>query len=111
MLVHGAWHGAWCWERLVPELDALGHRTLTVDLPSDDPAATFETYADHVIEAMSSEDHEVIVVGHSMAGMTIPLVAARRPVRRLVFLCALIPAPGSSLVEQLSESDVLLPDY
>jgi pimeloyl-ACP methyl ester carboxylesterase len=111
MLVHGAWHGAWCWERLVPELYSLGHRTLAVDLPSADPAATFETYADQVVEAMSSEDDEVILVGHSMAGMTIPLVAARRPVRHLVFLCALVPVPGSSLVEQLGESDVLLPEY
>jgi pimeloyl-ACP methyl ester carboxylesterase len=111
MLVHGAWHGAWCWERLVPELVSLGHRTLTVDLPSDDPAATFETYADHVVEAMSGEDDRIILVGHSMAGMTIPLVAARRPVRHLIFLCGLVPAPGSSLIEQISESDVLLPEY
>ncbi len=111
MLVHGAWHGAWCWELLAPELDSLGHRTLTVDLPSDDPAATFETYADHVVEALSSEDDEVVLVGHSMAGMTIPLVAARRPIRRLVFLCALVPSPGHSLVEQLQESGVLLPEY
>ena len=72
MLIHGAWHGAWCWERLVPELESLGHRTLTVDLPSDDPTATFETYADHAVEAMSTEDDQVVLVGHSMAGMSIP---------------------------------------
>ncbi len=112
MLVHGAWHGAWCWERLTPELEALGHRSLTVDLPSDDPAATFETYAGVVIEALSDEDEEVVVVGHSLAGMTIPLVAAQRPVRSLVYLCALVPLPGHSFFEQLSvEPGAILPEY
>jgi pimeloyl-ACP methyl ester carboxylesterase len=38
-LVHGSWHGAWCWERLVPELEARGHRAVAVDLPAEDPAA------------------------------------------------------------------------
>jgi pimeloyl-ACP methyl ester carboxylesterase len=112
MLVHGAWHASWCWERLVPELDVLGHRSLTVDLPSDDPAATYETYADVVVDALSEEDEEVILVGHSMAGMTIPLVADRRPVRRLVYLCSLIPMPGRSFLEQLGvEPDTVLPEY
>ena len=99
-LVHGAWHGAWCWERLAPELERLGHRVLTVDLPCDDAAATFTTYADVVVRALEGEPEDVVVVGHSLAGLTIPLVAARRPVRRLVFLCALIAAPGRSLNEQ-----------
>jgi len=112
MLVHGAWHGAWCWERLVPELEALGHRSLTVDLPSDDPTATFETYADVVIEALGDEDDQVVLVGHSLAGMTIPLVAARRPLRSLVYLCGLVPLPGHSFFGQLGlESDALSPEY
>lgn len=38
-LVHGAYHGGWCWERLTPELESRGHRTLTVDLPNEDPDA------------------------------------------------------------------------
>src|SRR3974377_1686184 len=38
-LVHGAFHGSWCWERLTPELERLGHRVLTVDLPSEEPRA------------------------------------------------------------------------
>ena len=39
-LIHGAWHGAWCWERLAAELERRGHRAVAVDLPCDDPAAT-----------------------------------------------------------------------
>ena len=39
-LVHGAWHGAWCWEPVMAELERRGHRAVAVDLPCDDPAAT-----------------------------------------------------------------------
>jgi pimeloyl-ACP methyl ester carboxylesterase len=110
-LVHGAWHGAWCWERLGPELEARGHRVVAVDLPSDDATATFQTYAEVVVTALDAEE-DVVVVGHSLAGLTIPLVAAQRPVRRLVYLCALAPVPGRSFTEQLSiEPDTLLPEY
>jgi pimeloyl-ACP methyl ester carboxylesterase len=110
-LVHGAWHGAWCWERLAPELEARGHRVVAVDLPGDDPTATFETYADVVVSALDAEE-DAVVVGHSLGGLTIPLVAARRPVRRQVYLCALAPIPGRSFTEQLTiEPGTLLPQY
>ena len=112
-LVHGAWHGAWCWDRLTPELVALGHRVVTMDLPCDDGSATFDDYADIVCDAIADVPGEdLIPVGHSLAGMTIPLVAARRPVRRLVYLCALLPLPGHSLAEQMAEDSAMLnPDY
>jgi len=112
-LVHGAWHGAWCFERLAPALEALGHRVVAVDLPSDDSTATFDTYADIVVAALEREADEPVVVGHSLAGLTIPLVAARRPVRRLVYLCALVPVPGRTFIEQRRDldTDVLYPDY
>jgi pimeloyl-ACP methyl ester carboxylesterase len=111
-LVHGAWHGAWCWERLAPELEAGGHRVVTPDLPGDDPTATFGTYADAVVRALEAADDDVVLVGHSLAGNTIPLVAARRPVSRLVYLCALVPQPGRSHSETMSgEPETLLPRY
>ncbi len=102
-LVHGAWHGAWCWERLVPELEARGHRSVAVDLPCEDPAATAATYADVVVGALSGTADDVIVVGHSLGGVTIPLVAAARPVRRLVYLTPAVPRVGSSLVEAMGD--------
>ena len=100
-LVHGAWHGAWCWERLAPLLEARGRRTVAPDLPCDDSAATFDDYTDVVVRALAGTDDDVVVVGHSLAGNTIPLVAARRPVRRLVYLCALIAAPGETFGDQV----------
>lgn len=112
-LVHGAWHGAWCWERVAPELKARGHRVVAVDLPCDDATATFETHADVVVRALEAAGgNDVVVIGHSLGGLTLPLVADRRPVRRLIYLCALVPIPGSSLAEQLEiEPDTLLPEH
>lgn len=61
-----------------------------MDLPIDDASATFSTFADIVTD--SCHDHEdVVLVGHSLAGMVLPLVSARRPVRLQVFLCAVVP--------------------
>ena len=112
-LVHGAWHGAWCWERLTPELEALGHRVITMDLPIDDSSASFDDYADTVCAALANGiDDELVLVGHSLAGQTVPLVAARRPMRRLVYLCAMPPVPGKPFKQQMAEeSGMLNPDY
>jgi pimeloyl-ACP methyl ester carboxylesterase len=108
-LVHGAWHGAWCWERLTPEVEALGHRVIAMELPVDDSSASFQDYADVVCAAVADVDgDELVVVGHSLAGHTVPLVAARRPIRRLVYLCALVPIPGQSFVQQMSDDQEML---
>jgi pimeloyl-ACP methyl ester carboxylesterase len=107
-LVHGAWHGAWCWERLIPELEAHGQAAIAVELPGADPGAGCAAYAEVVLAETASAD-DLVLVGHSLGGLTIPLVAAARPVRKLVFLCALIPRPGVSLVEQLETEPEMFP--
>jgi pimeloyl-ACP methyl ester carboxylesterase len=89
-LVHGAWHGGWCWNLLVDELEKRGHRSVAPDLPCDDPTATWDTCAEVVIDALSGVDDPVLV-GHSMGAFTIALVASRRPVKRLVYLCPSSP--------------------
>ena len=91
-LVHGAGHGAWCWDRVVPQLIAAGHHAIAVELPASDPHAGPDRYAD-VVAAAIARERDVVVVGHSLGGLTIPLVAARRPVRRLVFVAGLLPRP------------------
>ena len=95
VLVHGSYHGAWCWDLLVPELERRGHRTVAVDLPTADPGAGAAEYANVVVAAIEPGT-EPVLVGHSMGGLVIPLVAAARPVRRLVFLAAMLPSPGRS---------------
>src|SRR5215218_4055369 len=71
-LVHGAWHGAWCWEQLIPELERLGHRAVAMDLPCDDPSATYSSYADVIVDALVDEPDDVVLVAHSMGGLSMP---------------------------------------
>jgi len=78
-LVHGAWHGGWCWDPVRAELEARGHVVHTPDLPCEDVAAGVEEYA----AAVPTAD---VVVGHSLGGLTIPYVDAHTH----VFLTALI---------------------
>lgn len=81
-------------------------------LPADDGNASFETYADVVCASLEGLDKDIVLVGHSYGGNTIPLVAARRPVRHLVYLCALVPDIGRSMFDQLQdEPDMLNPRW
>jgi len=101
-LVHGAYHGSWCWEALTPELEDRGHQVLTLDLPSEDPGAGAAEYAAAALTAFAGAGDDLVVIGHSLGGLTIPLIAAARPVRRLVFLAAMLPRPGKAQDEVLS---------
>lgn len=106
-LVHGAFEGRWCWDLVVPYLEAQGHKTVTMDLPIENPEATLSEYASVVIQAIPKTDDDIVLVGHSMAGTIIPLVAEAVKVRQLVFVTALIPSPGISTFDQLnSEPDI-----
>jgi pimeloyl-ACP methyl ester carboxylesterase len=100
VLVHGAYHGAWCWDLLRRELKADGHAATAVELPCDDPGAGAERYADEVVAATPKTPEGVILVGHSLAGLTIPIVAGRTRTLMTVYLCALVPVPGLSFDAQ-----------
>ena len=117
VLVHGGAHGAWCWERLVPlleagpgvervvALDLVGHGT-RVDERSDFNEITIDDYVDDVVGALETMDlHGVVIVGHSLAGCSIPQAAARIPerVKRLVLLSALVPRDGMTVAETRAE--------
>ena len=108
-LVHGAFHGAWCWDLVRPELESRGHRTVAMDLPCDDPDAGNARYAEVVAGAIRDVGDDVIVVGHSLAGLTIPLVAAACRVVRMVFLNAFIPVPGRPFSDQFGEDGIFPP--
>jgi pimeloyl-ACP methyl ester carboxylesterase len=89
-LVHGAWHGGLCWDLLRDELGKRGHRSIAPDVPYEDPIATWDTYTEVITEALSGMD-DPVVVGHSGGALMIPLVALRRPVKLLVYLCPSTP--------------------
>ena len=109
-LVHGAWHGAWCWNRVIPLLEQGGHRCVAVELPAEDADADLTRYAEIVADALGDAD-DVVLVGHSLGGATIPLVASRRPVLRLVFLCALLPHPGGSATDRYTSEAVFVAGF
>ena len=93
-LVHGAWHRGACWEPLAAELDGRGFASVAMDLPADQADAGVTDYAAQVTAALREVDGPVVLVGHSLGGLTIPVVAAHRPVALLVYLCAALPDPG-----------------
>jgi len=107
-LVHGGGLGAWCWDALTSELECRGHSTATVDLSSDAFAAGALRCAKVVSDAFAGLP-DMILVGHSIAGVFTPLVAL--PVKRLVFLHALLPRLGMSVLDQLkAEPDMFNPE-
>ena len=107
VLVHGAYHGGWCWDRLAPLLRDAGADVLAPDLPGHGQDKTvsgelsLSCYADHIAEVCRDAGGEVTLVGHSMAGAVIAEVAERVPdlVSRLVYLTAYMPGNGESIVD------------
>ena len=81
-----------------------------MDLPCDDEDAGAAEYAAVVAEALSGVDGEVVLVAHSLGGLTVPLVAGARPTSRMIFLSGLLPSPGLSLRDQqAAEPEMMFP--
>ena len=91
--IHAGGDGAWSWHLVADELRAHGNQVVAIDLPADDDSASLWDYADAVVDAIGDRT-DLVVVAHSFGGFTGPLVCARVPVRALVMVTAMIPAPG-----------------
>ena len=106
VLVHGAWHGGWCWQRVSALLQQQGHRVHAVTLTGLgerahllSPAITLDTHIDDVVSAIEVEElHDVVLAVHSYAGMIGTAVADRigKHLKHLVYVDAVIPKPGES---------------
>ncbi len=110
VLVHGACHGAWCWDEVAARLRAKGHRVVTLDLPghgrraAEVRLASVEAYGRAVADAMALEGiSRGVLVGHSMGGLVIPKAAelASARVAHLVFLAAVVVPDGGTLARTL----------
>jgi len=107
ILIHGAWHGAWCWYKLVPRLEKAGHTVIAPDLPAMGRDRTsvkrvsLATWRDHICELLDAASEPVVLVGHSRGGIVISEAAQHRPhrIRTLVYLAAFLPANGESLFD------------
>ena len=114
VLVHGAWHGGWCWDRVAPRLRAEGHEvhapTLTglserAHLLS--PQVGLDTHAEDVVRLLDVLDlRDVVLVGHSYAGQLVTAVADRRPaaVGLRVYLDAFVGFDGEAARDLLPET-------
>lgn len=111
VLIHGAFHGAWCWDKVSPLLERDGHEVVALDLPGHGedrtPAVevTLEGYADRVVQTLDALPGPIVLVGHSLSGTVISQVAERRPgkIDKLVYLCALLLPSGKSAIEASQE--------
>src|SRR4051794_12027343 len=107
VMIPGAWHGAWCFERLAPLLEAKGHKVLTPDLAGlgDDRTplseVSFEGGARDGAALCEAQGEPVVLMGHSRGGIVISQAAEYAPdaVRLLVFLTAGMPRDGETMIE------------
>jgi pimeloyl-ACP methyl ester carboxylesterase len=118
VLVHGAWHGGWCWDKVVSLLRKEGYRVEAPDLPGHGedktpiPEVSLQAYTDSICKILDAQSEPVILVGHSMGGIVITQAAEYRPekIRTLVYLTAYLLRNGESIA-QVSQRDTesLLP--
>lgn len=113
VLISGGWHSSACWQRVVPLLEAQGHRVLTPELlgMGEDPTPLSQinlaSWADQVANIIQNEEKAVILLGHSRSGLIISEVAERVPekIRLLVYLSAFLLPSGESLAGSTSDTD------
>ena len=110
VLIHGAGSDSWYWHLVEPELRARGHDVVAVDLPCDDDSAGLGEYTDAVVDAIGDRPDDVVVVAQSLGGFTAPLVCERVPVRLLILVAAMVPAPGESAGEWWANTMHEFPD-
>jgi len=111
VLVHGAWHGAWCWELLTPLLEREGHRVIAPDLPGmgDDPTpldqVSIEGWARFVANIVRAQPEPVILAGHSRGGIVISRAAelAHPNLLGLVYIAAFMVGDGQTLEEVMRQ--------
>lgn len=112
VLVHGAWHGPWCWNKLTLLLEAQGHRVTAVELPGrrGDAMELARLKADDfvasVVKVLDASPRPVVLVGHSLGGATISLVAEARPdkIKTLTYLTAFL-VPAGKTVGSIAATD------
>ena len=108
LFVHGGFHAAWCWERVVTELEVLGHEGVAVDLPGHgalvDRESTLANRRDAIVAMMQPGD---VLVGHSGGGFDATLAADARPdlVAHIVYLAAALPREGRTYPEAMAMRD------
>jgi pimeloyl-ACP methyl ester carboxylesterase len=118
LLVHGGFHGAWCWRKTVAELEKRGHRAKAIDLPGQGEdqtpltKVTLGTMVDKIVAEMAGLPGQVVLVGHSLGGIAISVTGETVPerIKALVYLSAFLPRDGEALqdIEHRNPKPVVL---
>jgi pimeloyl-ACP methyl ester carboxylesterase len=103
LLVHGAWHGAWCWERILEPLRSRDYHPEAIDLPghggSSEPLGDLHGDADAVRSRLDEIGEPTLLVGHSYGGMVITDAGGHDAVSALAYVCAFVPLAGQSSMD------------
>lgn len=111
LLIHGSTQRASCWDLVAPLLEEKGHRPITVELPKDEPGWAIDDFADFIANSIPDDD-DIIAVAHSASGMFLPAISERRRVHALIWLAAVLPLPGASIIDQVrAEPDMMCADW
>jgi pimeloyl-ACP methyl ester carboxylesterase len=112
VLIHGGWHGGWCWQRVVPLLLDMGHQVIAPDLPGHGSKTTtpasrpYEQYVTSVCNILDAQNDAVVLVGHSSGGAVISAVAEERgtKISVLVVLTAFL-LPSGVMPRSVAQED------
>lgn len=100
VLVHGAWHGSWCWRAVLDRLGAAGVRAVAVDNPSvTNVPSGLHADADNLRDVLDAIDTPVVLVGHSYGGAVITDAGAHDAVEHVVYLTAFMLDEGESVAQ------------
>jgi len=108
VLIHGGFHGAWCWSRTIPEIEHLGHKAIAIDIPGHGERvgedATMAGRLDAVLDVLQPGD---VLVGHSGGGLEVTRAADAAPelVSHVVYLAAALPLEGRLMQDALVYRD------
>lgn len=120
VLVHGSWHSAWNWHKMVPLLEKAGHKAIAIDLPgmgrdkTPIEKVTLQTSVDKICEVIGSIAGKVVLVGHSKNGIMISQAAEYRPekIEKLIYLAAYLVPHGKTQREySMQDTEGVLKPY
>jgi pimeloyl-ACP methyl ester carboxylesterase len=118
VLIHGAWHGGWCWASVMRQLELKGHRAHTLDLagrgtnPVDHSKVTRSLWVDDVVRLIEQLDlKDVVLAGHSLGGLTISGVAVKIPqrIKRVIYVTAIVPPEDMTLMDDFV-ANMMMPE-
>jgi pimeloyl-ACP methyl ester carboxylesterase len=112
ILIHGAWHGKWCWKYITPILEKYGHDVIAIDLPGHGEnqrnfrKISLESYINAIYDIIKLYNKKIILIGHSMAGVIISQIAEYLPdhIEELIYITAFIPDNNSTLSAEAQKS-------